>query len=40
MRKAEILNLKWEDIDFCQKMIYLLEMKSNEKREISTESDG
>jgi len=40
MRKAEILNLKWEDIDFRQKMIYLLETKNNEKREISTESDG
>jgi len=34
MRKSEILNLKWEDIDFRQKMIYILNTKNNEKREI------
>ncbi len=36
VRKEEVLNLKWEDIDFHQKMIYLLNMKNNEKREKIT----
>ncbi len=34
MRKAEILNLKWKDIDFRQRMICLLDTKNNERREI------
>jgi len=34
MRKGEILNLKWRDIDFNQKIVYLLETKSGEKREV------
>ena len=34
MRKSEILNLKWEDIDFHQKIIYIMNTKNNEKREI------
>lgn len=34
MRKAEILNLKWHDIDFKRGTIYLFETKNNEKREV------
>jgi len=34
MRKGEILNLEWEQVDFRQKIIYLLDTKNNEKREI------
>jgi len=34
MRKSEILNLKWEDIDFKRGIIYLLNTKNNEKREV------
>lgn len=34
MRKSEILNLKWNDIDFKRGIIYLLRTKNNEKREI------
>ena len=34
VRKGEILNLKWEDIDFRQKIIYILNTKNGEKREI------
>lgn len=34
MRKGEILNLKWHDIDFNRGIIYLLKTKNNEKREI------
>lgn len=34
MRKSEILNLKWEDVDFHQRIIYLIDTKNNEKREI------
>ena len=34
MRRGEILNLKWRDIDFRRGIIYLLKTKNNEKREI------
>jgi len=34
MRCGEILNLKWDDIDFRQKIIYIRNSKSGEKREI------
>ncbi|MDP3042040.1 MAG: site-specific integrase [Candidatus Omnitrophota bacterium] len=34
MRKSEILNLKWHDIDFKGDIIYLLKTKNNNKREI------
>jgi len=34
MRRGEILNLKWDDIDFRQKIIYIRNSKSGEKREI------
>jgi len=34
MRKSEILNLKWHDVDFKRGIIYLLRTKNNEKREI------
>ncbi|MCX5711589.1 MAG: tyrosine-type recombinase/integrase [Candidatus Omnitrophica bacterium] len=34
MRKSEILNLKWHDIDFKRGNIYLLKTKNGEKREI------
>jgi len=34
MRKSEILSLKWRDLDFSQKIIYLLDTKNGEKREI------
>jgi integrase len=34
MRRGEILNLKWHDVDFRRNIIYLLKTKNNEKREI------
>jgi integrase len=34
MRKNEILKLKWEDIDFKQKIIFIRNSKNNESREI------
>lgn len=34
MRRGEIFNLKWHDIDFKQGIIYLLRTKNNEKREV------
>ncbi|MCX5657771.1 MAG: site-specific integrase, partial [Candidatus Omnitrophica bacterium] len=34
MRKGEILGLKWHDVDFRQGIIYLLDTKNGEKREI------
>jgi len=34
MRRGEILNLKWQDIDFRRGIIYLLRTKNNERREI------
>jgi len=33
MRKGEILNLKWHDIDFNRDLIYLYQTKNGEKRE-------
>lgn len=34
MRRGEILNLKWKDIDLKRELIYLYKTKSGEKREI------
>ena len=34
MRKGEILELKWRDVDFRRGIIYLYNTKNNEKREI------
>ena len=34
MRKGEILGLKWRDIDFKRGIIYLLNTKNGEKREV------
>lgn len=34
MRKGEILNLKWHDIDFRRDLIYLYQTKNGERREI------
>lgn len=34
MRRGEILNLKWRDIDFRRDIIYLMDTKNGERREI------
>jgi len=34
MRKGEIFNLKWRDMNFNMNLIYLIETKNNERREI------
>ena len=34
MRLGEILNLKWQDLDFNQKFIYIENSKNGEKREV------
>ena len=34
MRKGEILGLKWQDIDFRRDIIYLLDTKNKENREV------
>ena len=34
MRRGEILSLKWHDIDFKRNIIYLLNTKNSDKREI------
>ncbi|MFC1667090.1 site-specific integrase [Candidatus Omnitrophota bacterium] len=34
MFKGEILGLKWQDIDFSRRIIYLLDTKNGEKREL------
>lgn len=34
MRRGEIFNLKWHDIDFKRNIIYLLKTKGGEKREV------
>ena len=34
MRTGEILNLKWNDVDYKRNLLYLIETKNNEKREI------
>lgn len=38
MRKSEILNLKWEDIDFNQKIITIRNSKHGDKREVPMNS--
>lgn len=40
MRKGEILNLKWRDIDFRRDIIYLYKTKSGERREIRMNSEA
>ena len=34
MRKGEILSLKWENVDLVRRIIYVLDTKNGEKREI------
>jgi len=34
MRKGEMLNLKWKDVDLERRIIYLLDTKNSEKREV------
>lgn len=34
MRLSELLNLKWQDIDLNQKLIYIIRSKNGDKREI------
>jgi integrase len=34
MRKEEILSLKWKDLDFRSRIIYILDTKNGERREI------
>src|SRR3989338_5547161 len=34
MRKSEILNLKWIDIDFKRNLLYLIETKNGERRDV------
>ena len=34
MRKSEILNMKWRDVNFNQRIITLLDTKNGEKREV------
>ena len=34
MRKAEILGLKWRDVDIKRNILYLRETKNGEKREL------
>lgn len=38
MRKGEILNLKWHDVDFARKFIYLLRTKNGDRRELPMNS--
>lgn len=38
MRRSEILNLKWDDIDFDQKIVFVRNTKSGEPREIPISS--
>ena len=38
MRKSELFNLKWHDIDYKREIIHLLVTKNNEKREIPMNS--
>jgi integrase len=38
MRKGEILGLKWKDIDFRRGIIYLLNTKNSERREVPINS--
>lgn len=39
MRKGELLNLKWDDIDFSNKMIKIRTSKNGEERNISMNED-
>jgi len=39
MRKGEILNLKWVDVDLRNRIISILNSKNNEKREIPVNED-
>ena len=40
MRKGELLNLKWQDVDYKRGIIYLLDTKNREKREIPLNEMG
>jgi integrase len=35
LRKGEIVNIKWDDIDFRNRVIYIADTKNGEKREVS-----
>jgi len=39
MRRGEILNLKWRDIDIKREVIYLLDTKNKERREVPMNYD-
>ena len=34
LRKGEVVNIKWDDIDFRNRIIYIGNTKNGEKREI------
>jgi len=34
MRRGEILNLKWKNVDTNQRLVYIMDSKNGEKREI------
>jgi integrase len=34
MRRGETLSLKWQDVNFRRRIIYLHQTKNNEKREM------
>ena len=39
MRKGEIFNLKWHDVDFKRNLVHILKTKNNEKREVPINDD-